>query len=84
MKGRKAETKQDRLPWKVPAAFLILAATIGVAYVTNMVIAAGFVGASMCWLYGGRRWWFLLLMGLASCLIMYFLFGVFFGVPMEF
>jgi len=72
------------IPWKVMVGFLILGATTGIAYVFGLHFAAGFLGASLCWLYGERRWWVILLMAIGSFSLMYFLYGQVFRIPMQF
>lgn len=82
-KSERGEGKK-RLPGKVVAGFLAVGVMIALAYVIGLPIAVGLMGVALAWIFGERRWWVILLIGISSLLLMYFLFGKVFGLPMEF
>ncbi len=70
--------------WKVGISFLILGIAVALASVITLPPAMGIMGASLAMVYGERRWRAILLIGIASFLVMYLLYGVVFNLPMRF
>ena len=73
-----------KLPWRVVGSFLALGAVIPLTYAFGLAPAVGVLGVSLSIIYGERRWWVVILIGLSSALIIYFMYGKFFGIPMKF
>lgn len=70
------------IPWKVPAAFGILLVMVGLVYAISLPVAVGVMGASLCMLYGERRWWVIILIGIVCWTLVYWVFHVLFGLHM--
>ena len=80
----KGETVIGRIPWKVIAGFAAFGAMILMAHWTGLVPAVGLLAASLSLIYGERRWWVIIAIGIAGSALMYFVFGQMFKIPMTF
>ncbi len=78
------EKASRRIPWQVIAAFLAIGVVVPLTMAIGLAPAVGIMGAGLTLIYGERRWWVILLIGAVAFLLMYFLFGKVFGLPMEF
>ncbi len=81
---RKKEGGIGKIPWQVMAGFFAFGVAIPIAWIMGMVLASGLLGASLSFIFGERRWWVIPLVGIAAALMIYFIFGIAFGVPMTF
>ncbi len=73
-----------RVPWKTITGFVALVAVVPLTYAFSLAPAVGVLGISLTIIYGERRWWVILLFGISPALLIYFLFGKVFGIPLRF
>jgi len=81
---RKGTATDKTIPGKVIAGFAAFLLMIPVAWIAGLVPATGLLGASLCFIYGERRWWAAGATGVVCSLLTYAIFGFVFNVPLTF
>lgn len=81
---RKGVHAEKPIPRTVIAGFAAVALMIPVAWIAGLVPATGLLGASLCFIYGERRWWAAGATGVVCSLLTYSIFGYVFHIPLTF